>query len=164
MKRKAIVCDVDGVLLQTDFILQEIFELGLKGDEKWDYFYEHCNSNRVTVIPETKRYIDSFINATYEVVEENEPNVITIDSVTLIVSTARNERCRIETDEKLYHCGIEPYRIYMRACDDLRSACKVKREHLLKIMEEYDIVAFIDDDLENCEIAKSLEILSLRRV
>lgn len=164
MKRKAIVCDVDGVILQTDFILQEIFELGLKGEEKWDYFYENCNSNRVEVIEETKKYIDSFIHATYEVEEENKPTAITIDSVTLIVSTARNEKCRIETGEKLYRCGIEPYRIYMRARDDLRSACEVKRDHLLKIMEEFDIVAFIDDDLDNCEIAKELGILALRRV
>ena len=47
MKRKAIICDIDGVLLQTDFILDEIHALGLKGDEKWEYFYENCNSDRV---------------------------------------------------------------------------------------------------------------------
>ena len=47
MKRKAIVMDIDGVCLQTDFILDEIHSLGLKGEDKWDYFYEHCNSDRV---------------------------------------------------------------------------------------------------------------------
>ena len=43
-KKLAIVLDVDGVLLKSDIIHQEIFELKLKGDNMWDYFYEHCNS------------------------------------------------------------------------------------------------------------------------
>jgi len=162
MKRKAIVCDIDGCILQTDFILQEIHELGLKGNEKWEYFYKNCNSDRVEIIPEIKKYIDSFVHATYEV--EVEPNVITIDSVTLIVSTARNEKCRIETIDKLARHEIFFDRMYMRKDSDFRHAHEVKREHLLKIMEDFDIVAFIDDDIENCEMAKSLGILSLRRV
>ena len=33
-----------------------------------------------------------------------------------------------------------------------------------EIMKEFDVIAFIDDDLQNCEMAKELEILSLRRV
>ena len=43
-------------------------------------------------------------------------------------------------------------------------ASEVKREHLIEIMKEFDIIAFIDDDLQNCEMAKELGILSLRRV
>ena len=31
-------------------------------------------------------------------------------------------------------------------------------------MESYDIIAFIDDDLANCEMAKELGILALRKV
>lgn len=162
MKRKCIICDLDNTLLDTQFILEEIHNLGLKGDEKWEYFYKNCNSDRVEVIPETKKYIDSFVHATYEV--EVEPNVITIDSVTLIVSTARNEKCRIATDEKLYRCGIKPYRIYMRKDSDIRPATEVKREHLIEIMKEFDIVAFIDDDIENCEMMKSLGIFALKVV
>ena len=162
MKRKAIVCDIDGVLLNSQFILDEIHELGLKGEDKWEYFYEHCNSDRVKVIPETKRYIDSFVHATYEV--EVEPNVITIDSVTLIISTARNEKCRIKTIDKLAQHEIFFNRMYMRKQNDLRPALEVKREHLLQIMEEFDVISFIDDDLQNCEMAKSLGILALRRV
>lgn len=160
MKRKAIVCDIDGVLLDSEHIMQESEDLELYGDLKWDYFYNHCND--VEVISETKKYIDSFVHATYEV--EVEPNVITIDSVTLIVSTARNEKCRVETIDKLAQHEIFFNRMYMRKDGDLRPASEVKREHLIKIMKEFDVIAFIDDDLQNCEMAKSLGILSLRRV
>ena len=160
MKRKAIVCDIDGVLLNSSHIMQEAEDLELYGDLKWDYFYNHCND--VEVIEETKVFIDSFVHATYEV--EVEPNVITIDSVTLIVSTARNEKCRVETIDKLARHEIFFNRMYMRKQDDRRPASEVKREHLLQIMEEFDVIAFIDDDIENCEMAKSLGVLALRRV
>ena len=162
MKPKAIILDIDGVILNTDFIFQEIHELGLKGDEMWDYFYQHCNSDRVKVIEETKKYIDSFVHATYEV--EVEPNVITIDSVALIISTARNEKCASETKRKLEENGILFKKLYMREYDDLSPASCVKREHLERIMKEFDIIAFIDDDLTNCRMAKEFGILALRRV
>ena len=161
-KRKCIVIDIDGCLLDTDFILREIFEYKLKGEAKWDYFYDNCNSNRVEVITETKRFLDTILKATYEV--EVEPNVITIDSVTLIVSTARNEKCRVKTIDKLAQHEIFFNRMYMRKQNDFRPACEIKREHLLQIMEEFDIIAFIDDDIDNCEMAKELGILSLRVV
>lgn len=169
MKRKAIVCDIDGVLLNSQFILDEIHKLGLKGEEKWEYFYEHCNSNRVEVIEETKKFLDT-IDSGYYVTKEN--IIDGFDSYThcdrqkyiIIISTARNEKCRTATEDKLFYEHIGYDKMYMRKDGDLRPACEVKREHLLQIMEEFDVIAFIDDDLQNCEMAKSLGILSLRRV
>lgn len=150
MKCKAIVCDVDGVILQTDFILREIFELGLKGEEKWEYFYEHCNSDRVKAIETFKNF--------YTTIRYG------INDLCCIISTARNERCSDATLKKLARDKIIFDMSYWRKNGDLRPACEVKREHLLKIMEKYDIVAFIDDDLDNCEMAKELGVLALRRV
>lgn len=43
-------------------------------------------------------------------------------------------------------------------------ATEIKHEHLEEIVSEFDIVAFIDDDLDNCEMAKKLGIMALRRV
>ena len=31
-------------------------------------------------------------------------------------------------------------------------------------MKEYDIVMFVDDDLSNCEMAKELGVLALRKI
>ena len=150
MKKKAIVCDIDGVVLDTQFILDEIHELGLKGEEKWEYFYENCNSDRVKAIETTKNF---YTTIRYE-----------INDLWCISSTARNEKCSDATLKKLAREKIVFDRSYWRKDGDLRPACEVKREYLLQIMEEFDVIAFIDDDLQNCKMAKSLGILSLRRV
>lgn len=149
MKRKAIVIDIDNCVLDTQFIIEEIFKLGLKGDEKWEYFYENCNSDRVKVISEMKDILKSLYNEYF-----------------IILSTARNAKNWKQTSEKIKQENIWLYieKIYMRDENDFRPACEVKREHLLQIMEEFNVIAFIDDDLQNCEVAKELGILALRRV
>ena len=169
IKRKCIICDIDNVLLNTQFILDEIHELGLKGEDKWEYFYKNCNGDKVEVIEETKKYIDTIDNSlcyikknyidgfeSYKMIEQGK--------FVIIFSTARNEKCRVATEDKLWDEGIRWDYLYMRKQDDLRPPHEVKREHLLQIMEEFDVIAFIDDDLQNCEMAKSLGVLALRRV
>lgn len=147
MKEKAIVLDVDGVCLDSSKIIEELFELKLKGDTKWDYFREHCNGDRVKVINSTR----SFINNVYS-------------RCRIILSTARNEKCKESTKQRLEGEGFLFDELYMRPENDYSPASEIKRKHLLKIMEFYDIVAFVDDDLANCEMAKELGILALRKV
>ena len=48
--------------------------------------------------------------------------------------------------------------------DIIKQKLKDFREALLQIMEEFDVISFIDDDLQNYEMVKELGILSLRRV
>jgi hypothetical protein len=52
----------------------------------------------------------------------------------------------------------------MRRDNDFRPSHEVKKEHLEQIMQEYNIIAFIDDDLSNCQMAKELGIFTLRKV
>lgn len=147
MKRKAIVIDIDNCVLDSQFILDEIHKLGLKGNDKWEYFYKNCNSDRVQLMPRIKEYLSGLHS-----------------EVGRFFMTARNEKCSEETYKKLKSFRIRVDRFYMRKQNDFRPACEVKREHLIEIMKEFDVIAFIDDDIENCEMAKSLGILSLRRV
>ena len=86
------------------------------------------------------------------------------DDIYIIISTARNEKCASETKRKLAENGILFEKLYMRNIDDLSPASCVKREHLEKIIKDFDVIAFIDDDLTNCQMAKELGILSMRRV
>ena len=60
MKEKAVVIDIDGVILDSSFILKEIHEKGLKGEEKWDYYYNNCNSDRVHVIDSAWEFLQLF--------------------------------------------------------------------------------------------------------
>lgn len=147
MKRKVIVIDIDNCVLDTQFILDEIHKLGLKGEDKWEYFYKNCNSDRVQLMPRIKEYLSGLHS-----------------EVGRFFMTARTGKCVEETAKKLESFKIRVDRLYMRKQNDLRPAHEVKREHLLRIMEDFDIIAFIDDDLQNCEMAKSLGILALRRV
>ena len=147
MKQKAIVLDIDNTVLDVAFIEKEIFEKGLKGEEKWDYFHRECNSDRVKVIKSIKPFLSSFDK-----------------DVVIIISTARNERCRKATANKLWRHRICFEEMYMRGFEDYREATEVKREHFKDIVEKYDVICFIDDSLENCEVAKDFGILALRYV
>lgn len=146
--KRAIVIDIDGVIFDTAFILEEAEHLGLKGNSKWRYFYENCNSDRVDIMPNIKKFLDTFPRDYYY----------------LIISTGRNWKCNVETDKKLISYGIISDRMFMRMDEDLRPAEEVKREHLKTIMKEFEIICFVDDNIENCEMAKDLGILALRRV
>lgn len=148
MKKRAIVLDVDGVILNSAFIFDEIFKLGLKGDAMWDYFHEHCNSERVKVIAEFKPFYD----------------LLRTLNVSLILLTSRNDKVKLETAQKLRSEGILFDKLSMRVNGDYRESHVIKRETLQEIQKEYDILMFIDDDLKNCEAAKELGILSLRKV
>lgn len=147
MKQRCIVCDIDGVILFSEFIFEDILKLGLKGDDKWAYFDANCNSDRVELMNGIKLLLRSFG-----------------DNVVTVVSTARSERVRFQTAKKLWKYKIGFEEMYMRALDDYRDAREVKKDHLLKIMDNYEVVCFIDDDLGNCQMARDLGILALRRV
>ena len=43
MKQKAIICDIDGVLLDTEHIFERIETAQLTGRDKWDFFNRHAN-------------------------------------------------------------------------------------------------------------------------
>lgn len=147
--RRAVVIDCDGVLLDTSHIFKELYELDLKGDAKWEYFHKRCNSEDVKLIPGIKDLFKTFYNDV---------------PLAIIISTARNEKIRKETAAKLLENRILYDDLFMRKDGDYRPSPEVKRDHLKEIMKKYDVTLFIDDDIENCEMAKGLGITALRRV
>ena len=147
--RRAIVIDIDGVLLNVEHIFKKIYELDLKGDAKWDYFHEHCNSDDVEAMPGVRDFFATLYNDI---------------PLAIIISTARNEKIRQETIEKLVKHKVLFDHMYMRRDGDYRPSAEVKREHLQEIMKNYRVTMFIDDEIANCEVAKELGILALRRV
>lgn len=146
-KEKAIVLDIDGVILDSAIILKEIYNLELRGDEMWSYFHENCNSSRVTFIKSIFPFLNSFKASIY-----------------VILSTARNEKCRKGTEERLHNEGFPYDLLYMRKDGDYRPSDEVKKDHLKTISQKFEIVAFIDDDLSNCQMAEREGIFALRKV
>lgn len=144
-KEKAIVLDIDGVILDSAIILKEIYNLELRGDEMWEYFHKNCNGQKVTFIKNISPFLEAL-------------------NVRIILSTARNDKCRQSTEDRLNEEEIPYYSLYMRKDGDYRPSDEVKKEHLQNISKNFDIIAFIDDDLANCQMAKEEGILALRRV
>ena len=149
MRRRAVVLDLDGVILNTEPIFKEMYMQELKGDAMWDYFLANCNRDNIEVIEGFREFYRTLTNAL---------------PLAIIISTARNEKCRQATVEKLAKEHIIFDHMYMRKDGDYRPSPEVKKEHLQDIMKEYEVVAFVDDDLSNCEMARRLGIFTMRKV
>lgn len=144
---KAVVIDIDGVILDTEGIIKEIYELKLHGSPMWDHFYANCNGKKALFLQNIIPLLECLK-----------------DTVHIFISTARNERVREKTENRLKSEKIPYEKIYMRNIGDFRSSPNVKEDHLDQIQQEYEIIAFIDDDLTNCEMARDKGILALRKV
>lgn len=147
MKKKVIVMDIDGVVFDTSAIHSQIHELKLKGDDMWNYFHSRCNDENNKLIDETLEFALHIHKR-----------------VPIILSTARNEKCRKSTERRLLLEQFPYDSLYMRDFNDERPSWEVKQDHLKEISEKYKILAFIDDELRNCEMARDMGILSLRKV
>jgi len=146
VKHKCVVFDIDGVLLDTSFIIKEIDDKGLTGDEKWNYFYQNCNSNKVKCYETMKAYLKLLIT----------------QGILPILLTARNEHNREQTISKLKTEGIPFFKLYMRPVDNIDSSSEFKKEILIEIQKDYDILLFLDDDPFNVHAAELIGIPALK--
>ena len=144
--KKAIVVDIDGVILNTSDLLKDIQKFHLQGDEMWSYFYKHCNSKLYPPIKSTLQFLKD------------------LSEYSIILSTARNEACQEDTIQRLTSEGLKFDLLLMRGHYDRRPSPDVKKDHLKSVIRNYQIVAFIDDDPQNCLMAKEMGILALQKV
>ena len=147
MKEQAIVLDVDGVLLDSSKVFEELFKRKLKGDEKWEYFRENCNGSDVIFIKNSLKFIQALNK-----------------EIKIILLTARNEKCREATEARLKAENFIYHELYMRPENNYEESDTLKSKILFELTGIYDIIAFIDDELSNCKAAKDLGILALRKV
>ncbi len=136
MKKKAIICDIDGCLLDTAHIHEDIKELGLEGLDKWRYFEMYANDIDVKFNHNLGGLLESLARNGYEI----------------IFSTARNESIKHRTILKLKSNLDCEFKLYMRASNDISPACEVKKKHLKQIQEEYAVEMAIDDEDANLDM------------
>jgi uncharacterized HAD superfamily protein len=74
----------------------------------------------------------------------------------LVVSTARPEYLRVETETWLKSKGLKPDKVYMRSSDEEDTEdFLVKEKHLKKILKEFGMpVTWCDDNLDNIAMLK----------
>lgn len=152
IKQKAVICDIDGVLLDTAHIFDRIEKAGLQGNDKWDFFNRHANDYDVE--------IDS------RVIEMLE--VFALRGFRIIFMTARSSEIwkqtwvKIETSIAQYAQFSFGFELAMRDESDTRPSNEVKQDLLKKAQEFNSILCAIDDEDENCEMFAKNNILTLK--
>ena len=152
MKQKAIICDIDGVLLDTEHIFERIETAQLTGRDKWDYFNRHANEHDVVADSRIIELLESFAEKGFRI----------------IFLTARMNEIESETKAKIdlsigqYADEIFKYMLLMRPHRNMDDSDKVKERWLLMLREQYDIFCAIDDDPKNCEMFARNKVLTMQ--
>lgn len=152
MLKKAIICDIDGVLLETKHIFEEIEKANLTGASKWDYFNRRANDHDVEVDTRVIEVLETFANQGYKIL------FVTARSAEIWKQT----RAKIDMAIGQYAQNIFEYSLAMRGTDDFNASDCVKAELLQQIQEKYDVLFAIDDDKSNCDMFCKNNILTLQ--
>jgi len=152
MKQKAIICDIDGVLLDTQHIFKRIETAQLTGRDKWDYFNRHANEHDVVADSRIIELLESFAEKGFRI----------------IFLTARMNEIESQTKAKIdasigmYAEKIFPYLLLTRPTANAEDSHKVKEVWVNLLREKYDIYCAIDDEKENCEMFAKNGILTFQ--
>ena len=151
MKEKAIVVDIDGVLLDVSLLYKEIENLGLEGQAKWNFFHENANNPKYAV------KVDKFFNLV---------NMYAQAGYKIIVLTSRRDLIRKSTLHYLLNGDVKLDNLTEMV---LRPANKegtpsylYKKEEIQKLHKRYDIELILDDEYANCAIFRQLGFTVLR--
>lgn len=152
MKQKAIICDIDGVLLDTEHIFDRITQTGLADDSAWEFFNRHANDHDVIADSRVIDILESFANKGFRI----------------IFLTARAQEIEAQTKSKIdmsigqFAEKIFPYLLLTRPTKNVDTSDKVKQTWVDLLRERYDIYCAIDDDPKNCEMFAKNKILTLQ--
>ena len=146
-KRKAVICDIDGCLLDTSQIFKEIEEKGLQGNEKWAYF---------------ERYANDRDKAKFNFILADVLNCLRNQGYKIIFSTARSEAIRINTKIRLQTDLGFMGDLFMRPLGNINPAAEVKAEHLKSIKGFYNACIAIDDEDENLKMFSKNGLLAVK--
>lgn len=146
--RKAIIFDIDGVLIHSLRMEKQAEKLGV---DYFEYFKSHIEDIS------NKDYNQEMIELYQSFCKNHNYHVF--------VLTARSEEIRHETEEQLYLFSLwQPYKIYMRKQDDFRPAWQVKKDYLKQIQKEYEVVLAIDDEDDNIRMYRNNQVKNVLKV
>jgi hydroxymethylpyrimidine pyrophosphatase-like HAD family hydrolase len=152
MKQKAIICDIDGVLLDTSHIFERIEKAGLTGDEMWDFFNRHANDYDVEVDSRIVELLETFANQGFRII------FLTARSIEIEKQT----RAKIELAIARFSESIFDFLLIMRPSRNTDSAEKMKESWLQLLRQKYNVMFAIDDDDKNCEMFAKNNLLVMK--
>ena len=131
MKKNSVICDIDGVIME----MPEWYNL--------EDFYQNLES----CTP-----IDWMIYLIKGLRKQG---------LKIIFLTARDSKCRSYTLYQLKQLFDFPIHLYMRNRGDLRPDPEIKKEYMLELMKNNNILFCIDDNIDNCNMYNELGIPAL---
>lgn len=136
VKPRVVIVDLDDVLFHTNPIFARAEEMGLSGNDLWQYFHKEVHKCPVN------GWCRELIIA------------LKYSGITPVFITARSEEIRLETGMSIAKCLNSSYfDLYMRKLGDKRPSDIVKEEILYdKILPRYAVLFALDDDIKNCEM------------
>ncbi len=152
MKQKAIICDIDGVLLNTEHILNRAIIAGLANGDIWKFFNRHANDHDVMANPDIVEMLETFARQGYKIV----------------FITSRSAEIRKHTSAKIamsigiYATRPFPFELLMRNIGDLRPSYEVKQDLMKQLQEKNSVLFAIDDESENCEMYARNKVLTMQ--
>ena len=152
--KKAIICDIDGCLLYTSHIFDEVKAQGLEGSQKWEYFNKNANRDCVKFNYALSEILFNFYNQGFAII-----------LLTARVESIRNQtRSKITYENILAGCNYK-YSLYMRDENDNGTPShESKLKHLKELKEKYFIILAIDDEDENCKMFQENGILTMKAI
>lgn len=152
MKQKAIICDIDGVLLDTKHIFERIEHAQLTGRDKWEYFNRHANEHDVVADSRVIEILEAFYNKGFQIIFLT-ARMYEIESET---------KAKIDASIGMFADKIFPYLLLARPMRNVESSSRVKEVWVQLLSEKYDIFCAIDDESENCEMFAKHNILTMQ--
>lgn len=149
MKKKCIICDIDGVIFETAGLLKK-FE-ALPEAEKWNQFNLHATLLDVNVSYDLIDIIEAYAE------KHNAAIAFVTARSDVIYSKTLRQLLHYFTKTKAQNCGL-----YMRKEGDTSSSAKVKAKILKTLEEEFEIILAIDDEKANCEMFKRHGIFTMQ--
>lgn len=150
MKPKAIVCDIDGCLLDISKLYLEIHKRGLKGQKMWNFFHENANNPQyATKVEEIFTLLSNYMKTHL-----------------IILLTARRDLIAKSTLHYVLEGDIKLNSLHMlitRSVEQEGVPSHIfKKAELEKLQEQYDIELVIDDEYTNCATFKEMGFTVLR--
>ena len=133
MNKKAIICDFDGTL--SDYKHREHLRTS-----DWNSYISL--SRKDTLIEQVNDILERFK-----------------DSYTIIILSARGEKCRVETEEWLADKNVHYDELILKNDEDMRDDCLVKLDLLRdKILDRFDVYFALDDRSSVAELYRQNDI------
>lgn len=144
-KKTALICDIDGCIIDTSNIWKMAKLFNVPENKYFEFFYQHANGTNNQYCMDCIEFVNNFKKF--------------VDKVIFI--TARSEKLRIGTFERLKNVVNCDFDLLMRPVDNVDEPSILKEQILKEVNKNYVVLLAIDDDDNICSMYKNNGIATI---